>query len=92
MTSDLTSINQSINQSIMNCRHRCSSSVTKAERPHATAVQGLPLLSVRPAVTFPVSRVVDLGRYQFIVLGEQRHLCVNDLPVGSFRDNGRACD
>jgi len=35
----------------------------------------LPLLSAMPAVTFPAS----LGRYQIILLDEQRHVCVNNL-------------
>ena len=29
----------------------------------------------RPTVTSPAN-----GRYQFILLGEQRHMCVNNLP------------
>jgi len=34
----------------------------------------LPLLSARPAVTFPASERHHLGRYQFILFGEQSHV------------------
>jgi len=40
----------------------------------------LPLLSVRPTITSQIQSITALGRYQFILLGKQRHMYVNDLP------------
>jgi len=34
----------------------------------------LPLISARPAVTFQLHSITTLGQYQFILLGEQRHV------------------
>jgi len=30
--------------------------------------------------------VTSLGRYYFILLGEQKHVCVNDLSIGTLGD------
>jgi len=49
----------------------------------------LPLLSVGPTVTFPASECHRPGRYQFMLLNEQRHMCVSDF-LGSLCDSGAA--
>ena len=43
--------------------------------------QRVPLLSNRPAVTFPASEHHRPGWNQFILLGERRHVCVNNLSM-----------
>ena len=40
----------------------------------------LPLLSAKPQLPFQLQSVTDLGWYQFILLGEQRHVRANDMP------------
>jgi len=41
----------------------------------------LPLLSTRFAITFQFHSVTAVGQYQFIILGELRHMCEGNLGV-----------
>jgi len=46
-----------------------------AESVYRRTARSWPLLSARPAVTYPVS-ITSLGRYRYAPLGEQRHVWV----------------
>jgi len=52
----------------------------------STSSQVMALLSPKPVVTFQVQSVTDASQYQFILLGEQRHMCVN-VCLGSLHDS-----